>query len=288
MNDIRIEPRTLSIGDILDESVETAWSRLLLFIGAVLFLEGPPVLLVNALLGFTLHIVRTKPDLLPVCLVSASLQILFVAFSFMCSRAFIIAAVSAAIRGRKLSFSETVEALLGRKGSLLAHAFVSVMGLSFISAVLVVCCRLIADLPAGKEMGVILAAALALTAVSVLSVRLSLSLPLLFLEAGKGFPGSIRKSWTLTGGSFWKTATLWLLANGSLLAAVFISLQSFSYIFSIIAALFILPFVAFIETYLALDLKIRKDAYDIWLVIEQQEASPGGSRMSEQSAGQEG
>jgi len=287
MDDIRIEPRALNTGDILDESVETAWSQLLLFIGAVLFLEGPPVLLVNALLGFTLHIVRTRPDLLPVCLVSASLQILFVAFSFMCSRAFIIAAVSAAIRGRKQSFSEIVDAVLGRKGPLLAHAFFSVMGLSFISAVLVVSCRLIADLPAGREMGVILAAALALAAVSLLSVRLSLSLPLLFLEAGKGLSGSLRRSWTLTGGFFWKTATLWLLTNGSLLAAVFISLQSFSYIFSIIAALFILPFVAFIETFLALDLKIRKDAYDIWLAIERQEEGPGLSRISEQSAGQE-
>lgn len=263
-----MEPRPLTTGDILDESVELAWSRFGLFWGAVLFIEGPPMLLVNALLGLTWHIGKIRPELETVCAISAGIQILFLMLSFMCSRAFFAAAVSKAFRGKRLVFSELIETVLTKAGSLAVHAFLSMAGISFFTSILLISLKIMVDMPSGRAGAMIVILAMLLIAVFAVSVRFSLSLPLLFLESRSGIVQCFRRSWTLTGGFFWKTSIIWVLTHGILLVPIFATVQVLHYALSIIAVLLFLPFAACPETLEACDLKIRKDAWDIWLSIE--------------------
>jgi len=262
-----MEPRPLTTGDILDESVDLVWSRFWLFWGAVLFIEGPPMLIVNALLGLTRHIGKIRPELEAGCVISAVIQILFLMLSFMCTRAFFAEAVSKTLRGRRLVFSELMFTVLKKAGSLTVHAIISVAGLSFFTLILLISAE-ITTKPSGSGKAMIVAVIMLIAAVSAFSVRFSLSLPLLFLESRSGVIQCFRRSWTLTGGSFWRTSVLWILTRGILLVPAFAAVQVTHYSVSIIAVFLFLPFAAFTETLEACDLKIRKDAWDIWLSIE--------------------
>ncbi|GEM_PF-2128411 len=276
-----MELRPLTIADILDESMELVWSRLWLFLGAVLFIEGPPFLLVNAALGLTWHLSKLKPELLAGCIVSACIQMTFLMLCFMCSRAFMAAAVSKAFQGRRLVFSELIETVLRKAGSLIAHAFLSLAELSIFAFILLLSARLIVDLPVARAKAVVIILALLLIAVSTVSIRFSLSLPLLFLESRSGVVQGLRRSWVLTGGFFWKTATLWVITHLTLLVPVFFSLHFFHYALSIIILFIFLPFAACPETLEACDLKIRKDAYDIWISIERFEENLGEKALEQ-------
>ncbi len=201
-------------------------------------------------------------------------------------------ATQAAATGRRITLSQAWAATRGKRWRLVALAvllsvvLVLVVGVWIISIVALV----LADITVGLVVAYGILSGLVLVAVVVYCyVRLTfLAVPALMLEA-VGVFGSLARSWRLTAAQFWRIFAISLLTGlvasvaGSILGVPFslvgqgIGLASPEHavvglvvgqaLSTVVSATFTAPFSAAVSTLLYLDQRIRKEAYDVDLMV---------------------
>ena len=261
-----MELRPLTVGDVLDCSMEITWRKALFILGLSVVIQCPLYFVIDLFLKCIVtcvHSLGTSDAATMGTLAMLPLFLVLVLFYYFTKGAVSIV-TGAEVMCRPAGFFSVIGQALGKFGRLSGAGVITTL-FSLILVIIPVSLSISAYVE-GKYIVQSLSFIFILSCFSsilwmLLMVRLCLAVPAVVIE-GRGVVDALKRSWSLSGRYWWKCWVVWFLFNGmislgGLCLLVYIGSKALVYF------MIMLPLATVAESVLLFDIKVREEAYDL-------------------------